>query len=489
MMLQENSERDWKQINFRTVKTVLGMEFLHELYNRYHPEINCIRFKNTVMTTDGKQVTSYAPQEEWDFMGRWFSKRFLRGDEEVIESLRTYLSEPKERFHGFLERMDETDVTELDREELAMHLIDVQYVPLTELYTVNHVQIEHALDIAIDQLLGEEFEDDEEFSRAKSALIYADRSTVGVEEKRAFYELVQEGIDQGVTELEEGEDNEVYEALEDHVDEYRYIHSAYGAEPYPFSYYIERYNDVAEKGPDHVETKLTQIQEADERSEKRRQEYLDRIDSDRLAELVDLMADVGTLRDRNKARLGKSTKHRERLLDEISDRTGVDREQLDWYFLREICELLEHDREVEEQRLEDRRDGMVFTRGEHVETDEDLSIEDEDSSSRLEGECASVGTYEGTVRIVHDSSDGERMNLGDVMVAPGTDFDLINAMQRAGAIVTEEGGILSHAAVISRELDIPCIIGVTEATERLEEGERVRIEADTGEITVLGDSI
>lgn len=131
---------------------------------------------------------------------------------------------------------------------------------------------------------------------------------------------------------------------------------------------------------------------------------------------------------------------------------------------------------------------MVFTRNELVDTNASFAIED-DATGVLAGECASVGTYEGVVRVVRDSSDNDRMNLGDVMVAPGTDFDLINAMQRAGAIITEEGGILSHAAVISRELDIPCLIGIEKATELLEDGQRVRVDADGGEITVLGDQI
>ena len=66
------------------------------------------------------------------------------------------------------------------------------------------------------------------------------------------------------------------------------------------------------------------------------------------------------------------------------------------------------------------------------------------------------------------------------MVALGTDFDLMNIMQRAGAIVTEEGGLLSHAAVISRELNIPCIINVKDATKILKDGDVIEVDADKG---------
>lgn len=488
-MLGEDQKRMWRQINFRTVKTVLGMEFLHELYNRYHPEINCIRFKNTVITTDGKQVTSYAPEDEWEFMGKWFSKRFLRNDEAVINSLREYLSCPKDRFQQFLEEMEAVDVTHLDREELAMMLIDTQFIPLTELYTVNHVQIEHALNEAIETLLSEEFDDKEEFNKAKSILIYADRSTVGVEEKKEFYRIVQEGLEQEIDNIEGGDKNTATSAVRQHFEEYRYIHSAYGADPYGFDYYLERYNELAEKGKSHVNTKLRQMEEADKRSAQRREEYLKKIDhSEQLQELVELMADLGTLRDRNKALLGRSTKYREQLLDEIAKRTSVPREKINWYFLRELCELLDKGERIDDETIALRKEGMVFTRGEYVEIGVSFDVEDE-TPNVLEGDCASVGTYEGVVRVVGDSTDSERMDFGDIMVAPGTDFDLINAMQRAGAIITEEGGVLSHAAVISRELDIPCIIGVEGATELLDEGQRVRVDADRGEITILGDQV
>ncbi|UPM43174.1 PEP-utilizing enzyme [Halocatena salina] len=487
-MLGETRERQWKQINFRTVKTVLGMEFLHELYNRYHPEINCLRFKNTVIATEGKQVTSYAPKDEWEFMGKWFGKRFLKKDQAVIDNLQSYLDRPKERFHRFLEEMETADITELDNEELAMALIDIQFVPLTELYTVNHVQIEHALNGAIDTLLEREFDDEEEFNKAKSTLIYADKLTVGVEEKQAFYELVKDGLELGIDTIEQGDGNAVT-AVRDHFEEYRYIHSAYGAEPYEFEYYVERYNDLADKGIAHIETTLQQIEAADKRAAHRREEYLSKIDhNEQLKELVELMASVGTLRDRNKALLGQSTKYREQLLNEISERSGVPREELNWYFLTELCKLLDNGSRIDDETIASRKVGMVFTRNELVDTNASFAIED-DATGVLAGECASVGTYEGVVRVVRDSSDNDRMNLGDVMVAPGTDFDLINAMQRAGAIVTEEGGILSHAAVISRELDIPCLIGVEKATELLEGGKRVRVDADGGEITVLGDQI
>lgn len=81
-------------------------------------------------------------------------------------------------------------------------------------------------------------------------------------------------------------------------------------------------------------------------------------------------------------------------------------------------------------------------------------------------------------KIIKTKNDISKMRDRDIMVSVGTDFDLIDAMQKAGAIITEEGGILSHAAVISRELNTPCIIGVQGATGILKDGMRVLVDAD-----------
>ena len=69
-MLREKISSNWKQINFRTIESALGMEFLHELYNRYYPSVNSLRFHNVIIVSRGKRVTSYVPQEEWDFIAK-----------------------------------------------------------------------------------------------------------------------------------------------------------------------------------------------------------------------------------------------------------------------------------------------------------------------------------------------------------------------------------------------------------------------------------
>lgn len=98
----------------------------------------------------------------------------------------------------------------------------------------------------------------------------------------------------------------------------------------------------------------------------------------------------------------------------------------------------------------------------------------------LRGTCASSGKTSGRVRIIRDVNDFPRFREGCVLVTFMTMPSYISIMRKAAAIITEVGGITSHAAVVSRELGKPCIVGVRNATRLLKTGERVDIDADRG---------
>ncbi len=98
----------------------------------------------------------------------------------------------------------------------------------------------------------------------------------------------------------------------------------------------------------------------------------------------------------------------------------------------------------------------------------------------LKGETASAGVYSGPVKLVHDPSELGKVAKGDVLVTTMTTPDMVPAMQKAGAIITNEGGMTCHAAIVSREMGTPCIVGTEHATEVLKEGEIVTVHASRG---------
>ena len=103
----------------------------------------------------------------------------------------------------------------------------------------------------------------------------------------------------------------------------------------------------------------------------------------------------------------------------------------------------------------------------------------------LKGTAASPGTAKGKVKVIHDASEITKMKKGDVLVAKMTSPDFTIGMGKAAAIITDEGGLSSHAAIVSREFGIPCIVGVKGITSVLKNGEHVEVDADKGIVRKL----
>lgn len=100
----------------------------------------------------------------------------------------------------------------------------------------------------------------------------------------------------------------------------------------------------------------------------------------------------------------------------------------------------------------------------------------------LHGLGASPGQATGTVRVILSPQEEEKLKPGEVLVTAMTAPDWVPIMRRAAAIVTDAGGMTSHAAIVSRELGIPCIVGAKEATKALKDGMVVTVNAREGTV-------
>ena len=100
----------------------------------------------------------------------------------------------------------------------------------------------------------------------------------------------------------------------------------------------------------------------------------------------------------------------------------------------------------------------------------------------LTGLGASPGVASGPVRLVETLDQLDKVEEGDLIVTEMTTPDMVPAMKRAGGIVTDEGGMTSHAAIVSRELGVPAVVGSQSATGTLEDGQLVTIDGDKGTI-------
>jgi phosphoenolpyruvate synthase/pyruvate phosphate dikinase len=105
--------------------------------------------------------------------------------------------------------------------------------------------------------------------------------------------------------------------------------------------------------------------------------------------------------------------------------------------------------------------------------------------TKLVGQPVSAGVARGRVRVILSPRQAGECKKGDILVTTMTSPDFIVAMRKAAAIVTDVGGLTSHAAIVSRELGIPCIVGTGLATRVLKTGERVEVDANHGLVRKL----
>jgi pyruvate,water dikinase len=107
-----------------------------------------------------------------------------------------------------------------------------------------------------------------------------------------------------------------------------------------------------------------------------------------------------------------------------------------------------------------------------------------DTDHVISGSPVSPGVAEGIVHIIFDPR-GAQLAPGEILVCPGTDPAWTPLFMAAGGLITEVGGMMTHGSVVAREYGIPAVVGVHQATTRLRDGQRIRVDGTAGRIIVL----
>jgi len=183
-----------------------------------------------------------------------------------------------------------------------------------------------------------------------------------------------------------------------------------------------------------------------------------------------------------------------RLLGEVARRMHLEPNDIRFITLEEITSFLESAQVVPKNEIRGRRQGFDYVmvdaevtyywyRGTPVDV---VSREQEpDLMTRIEGTIASMGVVKGRVKVVDNVRELTKVEEGDILVASMTTPEFIPAMERAKGFVTDEGGLTCHAAIVSRELGVPCIVGTGTATKVLRDGDFVELNANEGYVVKL----
>lgn len=114
-----------------------------------------------------------------------------------------------------------------------------------------------------------------------------------------------------------------------------------------------------------------------------------------------------------------------------------------------------------------------------------ISLNTKFQSKTIKGTIANPGKVTGKVRIIKDFHDIKQFIEGEILVANTTHPNYLPAMKKAKAFITNEGGVICHAAIVSRELNKPCIVGTKIATKMLRDEDLVEVDADNGIVKIL----
>lgn len=204
------------------------------------------------------------------------------------------------------------------------------------------------------------------------------------------------------------------------------------------------------------------------------------------------------MQDERKKYVLIATHYESMFIDEFGKRLNLDRKHMEYTYIHELKELLEKKRnkqEISANIFEERRSSVIVIQtlkgyevisGEIAEkVHKTIFDKEEKTMMEIKGTIASEGIAKGIVKIVKTTHNLINFNQNDILVASMTRPEMITAMKKAAAIVTDEGGITSHAAIISRELKIPCIIGTKIATKVLKDGDMVEVNANKGVVRKL----
>lgn len=302
-------------------------------------------------------------------------------------------------------------------------------------------------------------------------------------EELELAKLAQKATDMGIRNAKGLLDSPLKADFYAHISEWAWLAYDYQGTPLATEYFIMRLKTALKDpaGP------VRQIQAEKKRTERERGKALKIAKASRGARMALLLGELAYFKEYRKGIMSKSLYLVEPLLTEIANRIGVHISRARFLWPGEIQKALNEPAKWK-KALESRHaysiyiqttDGFgIFIGGKARKEMKKFSLEK--PGEEIKGTIACMGFATGKVRIITTPMDLHKMRKGDILVSPMTTPDLMPAIKLAAGIITDTGGMTSHAAIIAREFKIPCIIGTQHATEILRDGDMVEVDANRG---------
>lgn len=289
---------------------------------------------------------------------------------------------------------------------------------------------------------------------------------------------------------------DVDQALKKHLKDYGWLTYAYSGPAMDMEYLMKLLRDNIEKGD--MREQKEKILKHYKDIEKEKGQLISKLNmSNELAHLCKASSELMFIKDYRKGIYQKSYLAMDKVLGEIAKRLSFSLKEIKYMVFDEVQNALVNEvdyRDVIRERFDKccfvTEDGKIeIYQGEEAESvikdNVEAVTESHEEVEDLKGMIAYSGKVQGIVKIVLVEDDVSKVDEGDILVSSSTNPDLILAMKKAAAFVTDTGGITSHAAIVSRELKKPCIVGTKIATHALKDGDVVEVDAEQGIVTIL----
>ena len=488
MYIRTKNINNWKQINYRNVDSMLSVQFIYDLYDQHSSTINWFRFKNICLYYQDNKLWSFTPQDEWEKAISQISKQFRdpkdNSNPDIIKNCYWYYKRKELLLEEFLQKKSKINLKKISNEDLYELLFNWYQITLNQIYFINLAPVELGLQRAISDLKASKYLTNDEIS----TLYSLDDNTAVIREEYAFLMAIKQKGNKPIKSI-----------IKNHLKDYSYVTIGYGSSPLNEEVLLKRYDKIRNLEDGYIDKRLKEIEEYPKLLRKQKKDIYKKLNNEQLEQLFDLASKLGFMRDRKKAFLGKSVQFRNTIIDEISHRFKIDWEDIRFYLMDEFEDLLLHHEKLDSEELDRRKQGIYISSISNMysgstareEYFQSIKTENEDINvlNTRKGICASHGIVRGKARVCLTFEDSNKLEKGEILIAYGTDFDFMNAIVKSSGIITEEGGILSHASVISRELKKPCIIAYKGITKLIKDGDLIELNAEKGTVKLLKNNI
>lgn len=428
----------------------------------------------------------YILQDDIDRVSALIVER-TKKDPKYVENLIASWDEDEEAFYAMCSKIGQTDLRSLsDAELVELHdsFVDI---------AVGRNSSSSIIDgfaLGTDVLLEGKLKTIYEASPLKGVIPFSDVfAALTAPLKKSFLAEAEKELYEAVIAVNKDPEQKE-KIIRDYRDRFFWIRNNYvDSLDLPVHYFEDEVARIRSSGID-PEAQALEIDNTIRETDKKKREYRKKLELDEETEILIRTTELFThWQDDRKKSTFFATHYFLLLLAEVAARTRIPFDLLKYLSPREVDSVFKNPPNPLE--LQARKEHGVFywdseghdaVSGKEMDRVKAAVIGDErvEEVDDFRGITASLGKAVGPVKILATAKEIGKVEKGDILVAVMTRPDYVPAMKKAAAIVTDEGGITSHAAIVSRELKIPCVIGTKIATRVLKDGDIVEVNANHG---------